>query len=392
MYPQLILKSGRERSIINRHPWVFSGAVKQMPQASKGSIVAICNNQEQVIAHGFFDANSQIVCKLFDFGVYQTAYDAQFWINRIVSAYQLRHQILNLNRTNTYRLLHAEGDFLPGIIADVYNQIVVIQILTKGTELILPYLLAGLQTVGFEHIYLKNKEQAKQIEGVSLKNGWLIGGIPEMVRVMENGLLYDVDIENGQKTGFFIDQRDNRQLLSTLVAGKKVLNTFAYTGGFSVAALAGGASKVVSIDISKDAIKQCLANVEINQQNHSWQHDAIAVDAFKHLRSLNESFDVIVLDPPAFAKNAKSVPNAARGYKDLNLIALKNIAPGGLLFTYSCSQNITPDLFRKIVFGAAADAQRDVRILKLLGQGPDHPINIFHPEGEYLKGLLLQIQ
>jgi 23S rRNA (cytosine1962-C5)-methyltransferase len=268
----------------------------------------------------------------------------------------------------------------------------VLQLLIKGTEKVLPHLISGLQGLGIRHIYLKNKHSPGFREEVSLPNGFLTGEQGDMHRVIqENGLKFKIDIEKGQKTGFFIDQRDNRDLLKKFTAGKKVLNAFSYTGGFSVYALAGEATMVHSVDISKEATLLCSDNVALNF-GPAAAHEAITADCFDYLRQTTELYDVMVLDPPAFAKNARAVPNASRGYKDLNMTAFKKIPAGGVLFTFSCSQNIDKDLFRKIVFSAAADAGRNVRILHQLTQPVDHPVNIFHPEGEYLKGLVLYVE
>lgn len=391
MFAQLILKSGRDRSVANRHPWVFSGAVKVFPDADNGQVVAVLTNQNQLLGYGFYSPKSQITCRIFHFGEAPGAgFDAAFWKGKIEAALALRRQLINPQTTTCYRLLHAEGDFLPGIIADVYGPVVVAQVLIKGTEHIYPMLEAALLAAGFQHIYLKQKENSGFLEAVQLAKGWRTAPCAMPVRVLEHGLTFDIDVETGQKTGFFIDQRENRLLTQQFSAGKKVLNAFSYTGGFSLYALAGGAREVHSVDISKDAIARANELVELNFPGAN--HHGVAADCFDYLKQTEEVYDLIVLDPPAFAKSAKAVNNAARGYKELNMVAMKKIAPGGLLFTYSCSQNITPDLFRKIVFGAAVDAGREVRILRLLSQADDHPINIYHPEGEYLKGLMLYVE
>ncbi len=390
MYAQLLLKSGRDRSILNRHPWVFSGAIKTHPKASNGEIIAVCNQQGELLGHGFYSPESQISCRIFDFNKSQVpAFDAAYWQAKVQNAFQLRQQIINPETTTCYRLLHAEGDFLPGVIADVYGETVVMQVLIKGIEHIYEDIEKSVLALGFKHIYLKQKDNPSFQEGVSLLKGWRTEAATQPIEVLENGIQFLVDVENGQKTGFFIDQRDNRAPTQQHSAGKKVLNAFSYTGGFSLYALAGGASEVHSVDISKDAVARAEALATLNFPGA--KHQSIAADCFDYIRSTEEKYDLIVLDPPAFAKSAKAVNNAARGYKELNMVAMKKISPNGLLFTYSCSQHITADLFRKIVFGAAVDAGREVRILRLLSQADDHPINIYHPEGEYLKGLLLHV-
>ena len=391
-YPQLVLRSGRDRSVLKRHPWVFSGAIKERPKGcGEGDIVAVADNHGQVLAYGFYAPNSQIIARLFHFGPQAAPFnEVNYWQQKLVNSQAIRQQLLAGTATNCYRLVHAEGDFFPGLIADVYHNVVVVQLLTKATEQRHQLIVAALQGLGFEHVYFKGKTSSKYIENITTASGWLAGQGPTQLQVTEHGIPFLVDVAQGQKTGFFIDQRENRLLLGKLSGGKSVLNTFCYTGGFSVYALKGGARRVVSVDISKTAIALCNETVAHSYPEGA-EHEAVVADCFDYLRAMEEAFDVIVLDPPAFAKNARSVPNASRGYKDLNLLAFKKVAPGGLVMTYSCSQNITPDLFRKIVFGAAADAGRDVRIIQQLHQPEDHPINIYHPEGEYLKGLLLHV-
>jgi 23S rRNA (cytosine1962-C5)-methyltransferase len=385
----LLIKPKKERAFINRHPWLFTGAVERLPDAENGEIVEVISKEKGLLGYGFYNPNSQICCRLFEFSQTPVEINQQYWRTKIEKAFKLRQSILDLSTTNCYRLLHAEGDFFPGIIADVYNDTVVAQILIKGTEQILPIIEEELLRLGFKHIYLKTKSSSQKIEGINAEN-WLTTPAKMPVEVIENGQKYFVNVETGQKTGFFIDQRNNRNLVKTFSKGAKLLNTFCYSGGFSVYALAGGAKEVHSVDISKDAIAQCDENVALN--GFGANHKSFAMDCFEYLKHMEDVYDIIVLDPPAFAKSAKNVNNATRGYKEINLMAIKKIKPGGLIFTFSCSQNIDKMLFQKIVFGAAADAKRNVRILKHLSQTPDHPINIYHPEGEYLKGLLLWVE
>lgn len=387
-YPDLMLRSGRDRSVRNRHPWLFSGGVKVHPKAGPGQIVAVRTNGGDLLAYGFYNPNSRIVCRLFEFTSEEREFDGEYWINKVRNAHALRKRFLPAN-TTCYRLLHAEGDFLPGVVADVYSDVIVLQVLTKGSELVLEHLLAGFAEEGFANIYLKNKEAPERREGVDLKNGWLRGEGETTREVTEHGLRFRVDFEGGQKTGFFLDQRENRRLVGECSRDARVLNAFSYTGGFSLYALAGGAASVDSVDVSKNAVELAEANVRLNFPEAI--HNVVAQDCFEYLRNEENEYDVIVLDPPAFARDSRSVQNAARGYKDLNLNAIKRLVPGGLLFTFSCSGAVDRDLFRKIVFGAAADAGRDVRVLYQLSQPFDHPVNIYHPEGEYLKGLVLQV-
>jgi 23S rRNA (cytosine1962-C5)-methyltransferase len=392
-YSSLLLKSGRDHSVLNRHPWIFSGAVKQLPPAEEGSIVAVCDNHHQLLGYGFFSPKSQITCRMFEWTQDKNMiFDENYWVQKIANAFALRRSHVITNATNAYRLLHAEGDNLPGIIVDVYNKVAVVQILIKGTALLLPHLIKGIQACGIDFVYLKSKFNTTWLEGFEVPSGWWNDTKPTQLPIVvkENSLLFEVDVENGQKTGFFLDQRDNRALLQHYSKGKKVLNTFSYTGGFSVYAAAAGAMQVVSVDISKDAVAQAMRNVVINGYENL--HQGITADCFDYLKENQDEFEVIVLDPPAFAKSAKAVANASRGYKEINLAAFKRIAANGILFTFSCSQNIDKKLFRQIVFAAAADSGRNVRILHQMTQPIDHPINMYHPEGEYLKGLVLYVE
>ena len=389
---QLILKSGRDRSLINRHPWVFSGAVKQLPQAENGEMVQVLSNNGQLLGYGFFSPNSQITCRVFEFTAKPIVIDGAFWAHKIIQAHKLRQLFINQMLTNTYRLIHAEGDFLPGVIIDVYHEVAVVQLLIRGTERIKEHIFNALFEIGIRHIYIKTKSSTQRLEEVASPSEWVNNNRPAAypIDTIENSIRFMIDVEKGQKTGFFIDQRENRKLVGQYAAGKKVLNTFSYSGGFSLYALAAGATLVHSVDSSREAIEMCDKNVHTN----GWQnrHEGFCEDVFDYMQKTEVDYDIMVLDPPAFAKNARAVPNATRGYKNLNLIAFKKIKPGGLIFTFSCSQHIDRDLFRKVVFGAAADAGRNVRIIRQLTQPEDHPINIFHPEGEYLKGLMLHVE
>ncbi|MDB5255814.1 MAG: SAM-dependent methyltransferase [Chitinophagaceae bacterium] len=392
-YQQITLHKKRERSVINRHPWLFSGAVANASAKTDGEIVQVRDFDKHILGYGFFSTKSQIVCRMFDWSNEEQVFDQSYWNKKVAAAIALRKEIINSGHTTTYRLLHAEGDFLPGIIADVYAEVIVLQILTAGTKSILPQLTEAFTTHGFQYIYLKHKQSSSNIEGVQLKSGWLTKERSTSVEVLENGIKFWVDVEEGQKTGFFIDQRDNRKMLQELSKDKTVLNTFSYSGGFSVYALAGGAKEVHSVDISASAIEQGDRNVALNAGIFSGQHESKVQDCFDYLSEMPENFyDVIILDPPAFAKHARAVANASQGYKQINLKAFRKIKPGGIVFTFSCSQNISKDLFQKIVFGAAADARRNVRIIHQLHQPADHPVNIYHPEGEYLKGLVLWVE
>jgi 23S rRNA (cytosine1962-C5)-methyltransferase len=392
-YSQITLHKKRERSVIHRHPWLFSGAVAKSSAQADGEIVQVRDFDKNILGYGFYSTKTQIVCRMFEWTNEERTFDQAYWNKKIERAIALRKEVIDHAHTTTYRLLHAEGDFMPGVIADVYGKVVVLQILTGGTKNILPQLREAFTTHGFDYIYLKHKQGSSNIEGVQLKSGWLTKEGVTSVEVLENGVKFWVDIEEGQKTGFFIDQRDNRKMLQELSRDKTVLNTFSYSGGFSVYALAGGATAVHSVDISASAIEQGDKNVALNATSFNGKHESKVQDCFDYLSEMPESFyDVIVLDPPAFAKHARAVANACQGYKQINLKAFLKIKPGGIVFTFSCSQNISKELFQKIVFGAAADAKRNVRIIHQLHQPADHPVNIYHPEGEYLKGLVLWVE
>jgi 23S rRNA (cytosine1962-C5)-methyltransferase len=386
---QLILKSGRDRSILLRHPWIFSGAVKNMPKAENGEIIEVCDNDNKLLGYGFFSDQSQITVRMFEFTNQPLIITSTYWSRKIKLAYDLRKELLDQSHTNTFRLVHAEGDFFPGVIIDIYANVAVVQLLIRGTERIKEHIFNALNECGFKFIYLKTKQSSQRLEMVEA-SGWVGDAQAMPVVVNEYGIQFQVDVETGQKTGFFIDQRENRKLLGEMSKGKKILNTFSYSGGFSIYALRAGAALVHSVDSSKEAIQLCENNVAIN--GYQDRHKSYVMDVFDFMKQSTEDYDIIILDPPAFAKNARALPNATRGYKNLNLTAFQRIKPGGLIFTFSCSQHMDKDLFRKVIFGAASDARRNIRILQQLTQPQDHPINIYHPEGEYLKGLLLHVE
>jgi 23S rRNA (cytosine1962-C5)-methyltransferase len=383
-YTKIQLKKGREKSADNFHPWIFSGAVENASMAGHGEIVAVAASEGRTIGYGFYDKSSQIVCRIFHFDTQAMDFASlEYWMSKFDKAMLLRKNFVVSDQTNCYRLIHAEGDGVPGLIVDIYNGIAVVQFLVQGTFAIRDLIFGCLNAAGFQRIFVRNEPATK-------RSYWGFGSGEEVVEVLENGLRYIVDIRQGQKTGFFLDQRENRLLASHLTKGKSVLNLFSYTGGFSVSALQGGASKVVSVDVSATALNLCNHNVALNFPDAN--HQSVDYDCFQYLRQMDDVHDVIVIDPPAFAKSQPAIKNAARGYKDLNMIAIKKIASPGLMLTFSCSQHISRDLFQKILFSAAADAKRQVKILKHLEQPVDHPVNIYHPEGEYLKGLLLWVE
>lgn len=384
------LKPKKEKAVLNKHPWVFSGAVA-MASAKDGDIVEVVDADSRFLAYGFYSSESQIVCRLFEWDKSNNKFDEAYWRAKIDRAIQLRKSIVDFATTNAYRLLHAEGDFLPGLIADVYKDTLVLQISITGIEQRKELFFDIFRKVGYSSIYLRSSGSSKKNLDVKTEGIWIAGENKGPFEVMENRLRFMIDVVEGQKTGFFLDQRDNRELVKRFSANKKVLNAFSYTGGFSVYAQAGGAQEVHSLDISADAVKGAEENVLLNFPTAC--HKSIAKDCFEYLKDMPENYyDLIILDPPAFAKSAAAVDRAARGYKDINMRAFRKIKRGGMLFTYSCSQHITKDLFQKIIFGAAADSGRNVRILFQLHQPADHPVNLYHPEGEYLKGLALWVE
>ncbi|MCH5319651.1 MAG: class I SAM-dependent rRNA methyltransferase [Paramuribaculum sp.] len=391
-YDIIRLKKGKEESLRRFHPWVFSGAIASMPpELEEGTIVTVLSYDGNVLGTGHYQKGSIAVRMLrFD----DAPIDSAFYSDRIAEAWNLRKAAGIINdRSDCYRLIHGEGDFLPGLIVDVYGATAVMQAHSPGIHLsrkIIAESLVNLPGLGLKNIFYKSETTLPFKAGLEPADGYLIGNFETDV-AKENGLLFHVDWLKGQKTGFFIDQRDNRALLRQYSCGKDVLNMFCYTGGFSVYALKGGARKVVSVDSSAKAVSLTERNISLNFPE-SAPHTAIAMDAFKYLDDMADGeFDLIVLDPPAFAKHRSAIPNALRGYQKLNLKAFKKIRRGGIVFTFSCSQAISKEQFRLAVLSAAVDSGRKVRILHQLTQPADHPVNIYHPEGEYLKGLVLHI-
>jgi len=397
----LILKPHKEESAKRFHPWIFSGAVakiildKNYPhnEPQEGELVLVKSHDGEVIGVGHYQIGS-IVVRILAFGVGELP--ADFWAQRIASAYRVRTSLgLVSEQNNTFRLIHGEGDFLPGLIVDVYADTAVVQAHSVGMHLHRREIAQAIadSVPQVKNVYYKSDDTLPfkaTVEGD--KTGYLIGqGSEADFWSRENGLEFRIDWLRGQKTGFFVDQRENRALLERYARGKEVLNMFCYTGGFSVYALRGGAKRVVSVDVSEKAIELVRKNVERNFPA-GCSHEAIAVEAFDYLANIKDRYDLIVLDPPAFAKHRDAIKNALRGYQRLNAKAIEQIRPGGLLFTFSCSQAVDKEMFRLAVFSAAAQVGRKVRILHQLHQPQDHPINIYHPEGEYLKGLVLQIE
>ena len=385
-----ILQSGKDRPVKNRHPWIFSGAIDQIEEGYEaGDLVRVFCEHDHFLGIGYLNPQSQIVVRMLAFE--DVVIDEAFFDAKIAQAIEMRKRFLPRD-TTAYRLFHSEGDFLSGLTVDIYGDFLVAEFNTAGIEVWKPVIVEILKKYFPAHsIFERSDSDLRKWEGLKRSVGVLAGSEPpEEIEIEENGLRFGVDVKGGQKTGFFLDQRESRAVVRDISAGKRVLNCFAYTGGFSVYAARGGATEVVSVESSEPAVHMGRKNFERNQLapvQSVWAQ----TDVFDYLRATSKEFDLIILDPPAFCKNKNQVQDAARGYKDINLQALRQLPKGGLLFTFSCSSYITPDLFQKIIFGAASDAKRDVRILKKTSHAFDHPINIYHPEGEYLKGLLCEV-
>ena len=393
-YKKVFLKPGKEESLKRFHPWVFSGAIARVEgEPEEGEVVDVYTSKKEFIACGHFQIGS-IAVRVLSFR--QEPIDHAFWVRRLQVAKDLRCAlgVLGNPQNNTYRLVHGEGDNLPGLIIDVYDHTAVMQAHSAGMHLDRMAVADALEEVMgdvIQHIYYKSETTLPfKADLLATENGFLKGGSPENV-AMENGLKFHVDWLKGQKTGFFVDQRENRALLERYAKGRNVLNMFCYTGGFSFYAMRGGANLVHSVDSSAKAIDLTNENVALNFPGDT-RHQAFAEDAFKFLDRMGDQYDLIILDPPAFAKHRDALRNALRGYTKLNAKAFEKIRPGGILFTFSCSQVVNKQDFRNAVFTAAAQSGRSVRILHQLTQPGDHPVNIYHPEGEYLKGLVLYVE
>jgi 23S rRNA (cytosine1962-C5)-methyltransferase len=390
--PRIILKPGRDRSIRHGHPWIFSGAVASVTgNPDSGDIVLAISHDHEPLALGFFNARSDIRFRMLS-GRFDTPLDASFWAHRIQSAVALRRQIVPPG-TNAWRLINAEGDGMPGLIVDRYGENLVIAVATAGIEKHRTAILDQLQRICQPaRIYERSEGRAREREGLEDRIGPVMGDLPTTPLVItENHMRFEVDIIAGQKTGFFLDQRDNRERMGDLGRGAAVLNCFSYTGGFSVYCARGGAGRVVSVETSAAANDMARHNLALNGYSPE-AHPVIQADVFQYLRETDDRFDLIILDPPSFAKAKKDVVRASRGYKDINLQAIRRLREGGLLATFSCSNYIDAGLFEKIVLGAARDAAKTVQLLARLSAGSDHPVLLAHPEGLYLKGLLLRME
>ena len=392
-YRKVYLKSGKEEALKRFHPWVFSGAIARIEgEPEEGEIVDVYTSKKDFIARGHFQIGS-IAVRVLTFQ--QENIDHDFWKHKLEVAYDLRRSLDLAGNpiNNTYRLVHGEGDNLPGLIIDIYDHTAVMQAHSVGMHVYRMDIADALTEVMgdvVQNIYYKSETTLPYKAELGQENGFIKGGSPENV-AMEYGLKFHVDWLKGQKTGFFVDQRENRKLLEHYAKGRNVLNMFCYTGGFSFYAMRGGANLVLSVDSSAKAIDLTNQNVELNFPGDI-RHKAFAEDAFKYLDRMGDQYDLIILDPPAFAKHRDALRNALRGYSKLNAKAFEKIKPGGILFTFSCSQVVDKKDFRNAVFTAAAQSGRSVRILHQLTQPGDHPVNIYHPEGEYLKGLVLYVE
>jgi len=392
-YTKIVLKSGKDQALKRFHPWVFSGAIKKIyGSLTEGDLVTVYSNKDEFLGIGHYQIGS-IAIRIVSFK--EVIPDYEFWKKKIESAWELRKKLgyTENAKTNVFRLIHAEGDGMPGLIADFYNGTVVMQMHSIGMYLIRKELVEVLQEVlgdKLKAVYNKSAKTLPFKSEISSEDGYLFGENAED-EVLEYGLKFKVDWKTGQKTGFFIDQRENRLLVQKYANNKEVLNMFCYTGGFSFYAMKGGAKSVHSVDSSAKAIDLTNENVALNFEN-DLRHKAIVADGFEYLKDIQDKYDLIILDPPAFAKHRNTLPQALKGYKRINTRAFEQIKKGGILFTFSCSQVVSKERFREAVFTAAAISGRTVRILHQLSQPTDHAVSIYHPEGEYLKGLVLYVE
>jgi len=390
---KIVLKSGKDDAVLRQHPWVFSGAIKKIyGPTQEGDIVEVFNNKDRFLGMGHW-GNGSIAVRIFSFE--QIELDEDFWKRKLQIAYDVRKSLnlIDNPKTNVYRLVFAEGDGMPGLVIDVYNKTAVIQAHSVGMYLLKDDIAQALQAIykdGLDTIYVKSKESLPKNLPFDVENHFIIGNKESDV-VFENGNKFEVNWVKGQKTGFFIDQRFNRELVGQYSKGKKVLNTYCYTGGFSIYALHGDAKEVHSVDSSKIAIELTDENVALNGFTGD-KHKSFAIDTMSFLNEMEDPYDLIILDPPAFAKHRDVRHKAVQGYKRINATAFRKIAPGGILFTFSCSQVVDRRLFESTVLAAAIQSGRKVRVLHHLSQPADHPVSIFHPEGEYLKGMVLFVE
>jgi 23S rRNA (cytosine1962-C5)-methyltransferase len=381
---RLVLKRGKERVVSNRHPWIFAGAIQSEKGPEDAAIADLVDGDGKCIASGFYSRHSQIRLRALTFG--DEALTADTIASRISAAVARRRAILD-DTTNAARVIHAEGDELSGIVVDCYDDVLVVEIANRGAEQLKPLIVDTLRSeLAPRVLYFKNDLPVRGLERLTTDDEQLGDGASS-VTVLESGLRFRVDPAEGQKTGFFLDQRENRRLTRTLAGGKRVLNLFSYSGAFGVYAAAGGAASVMNVDVSAKAIELARENQSLN----GVEGELVVADAFQYVRQHRERYDLLICDPPAFAKSRNEVERAARGYKDVNLHALRMIEAGGLMMTFSCSGHMSIDLFQKVIFAAALDAGRRVSFVRRLTAGPDHPVSMYCPEGEYLKGFLLEV-
>ncbi len=394
MKKRVFLKKGRKKSVLMRHPWIFSGAIDRVDRSvNPGDIVDVYDYTGRFLAKGYINPKSQITVRILTWNQDDDPSSDEFLANRLKNAIDMRMNYFDQSVTNAFRLVNSEADFLPGLIVDKYNDTIVIQVLTLGMEMLRDKIIKILiDMLSPKCIYERSDTQIRKKEGLSPKKALIYGDVEDRVEILENGFRFLVDVQDGQKTGFYLDQRDNRKEILNFCKGKKVLNCFAYTGAFSVYALKGGAEKVVNVEFSPSAIELGKEIMKLNFLDE--RSEFVGGDAFEVLRKMKkrkEMFDLIILDPPKFAHTQGSIENALRGYKDINLQAMKILNPGGILFTFSCSGAVSIEMFSKTVTWAAMDAKRDVHVIKRLGQPIDHPHLTSFLESEYLKGLVCRV-
>lgn len=385
-----VLKYGKDKALRHRHHWIFSGAIASLPPHAGGTLLPVYSSEGECLGTAYFNRKTSIIGRMVSFGEIAPLDAIR---NHIDNALLLRKSLYNENETNAYRLINGEGDFLPGLVVDRYADVLVMQLATLGMDKLRPFLLEELtKRLHPSCIYEKSVLPTRKEEGLPDFQAVLSGICPPQIAIKENGLRFLISVQEGQKTGFFLDQRQMRQQVRGLAQGKRVLNCFSYTGGFSVYAAAGGAALVDSVDISGKAIALARQNMALNQFGEiDSPHGFYETDVFDFLHNHPLNYDIVILDPPAFAKRSKDVIQGCRGYKEINRLALQKIPSGGLLLTSSCSYHVDEALFQKVVFQAAVDAGRNVRIIGRHSLAPDHPINLCHPEGDYLKSLLLYV-
>lgn len=386
---KVVLKPGKEKAVRQRHHWIFSGAVQSLPDFEEGELLPVYASNGELLGSGYFNRSSGIMGRLLTFDGTPPLESLK---QRLEAAWSLRQRLFDHEQTNAYRLINAEGDGIPGLVVDVYDQVAVLQSSTKGMDRLKPKIVDWLnENICPQLIYEKSFLPSRKEEGLAQVQGILSGKEPGEIIFKENGLFFSLSLEKSQKTGFFLDHREMRQWVRGLAQGKSVLNAFSYTGGFSVYALAGGAKRVDSVDISEEALEMAKKNLVLNGFSLD-QQGIICKDVFTFLRESPLAYELVILDPPAFAKRKKDVVPACRGYKDINRLAMQKMPPQSLLLTCSCSHYVDESLFQKVLFQAALEAKRQVRIIGGHRLAPDHPINLFHPESQYLKSFLLFIE